>query len=56
MARPEFQEAVNVHVYTEMWRTLGLGLDRPPSRESFLGRLYVEHFGEDAPIQRAVTA
>jgi hypothetical protein len=46
MARPEFQQAVNVHVFAEMWRTLGLGLDQPPSKETFLGRLYADHFGE----------
>lgn len=46
MARPEFQQAVNVHVFTETWRTLGLGLDQPPSKETFLGRLYADHFGE----------
>jgi hypothetical protein len=43
--RPDIRDAVNIHVYTEMWRTLGLGLDQPPSADSFLGRLYVEHFG-----------
>ena len=45
MARQEFQRAINVHVYTEMWRTLGLGLDRPPGEDTFLGRLYARHFG-----------
>jgi Glycosyltransferase sugar-binding region containing DXD motif len=45
MARQEFRDAVNVHVYTEMWRTLGLGLDVPPGSETFLGRLYADHFG-----------
>jgi hypothetical protein len=47
MARKEFREAVNVHVYTEMWRTLGLGLERPPGSETFLGRLYADHFGSE---------
>jgi len=53
MSRPEFREAANVHVYTEMWRTLGLGLDRPPGPETFLGRLYADHFGRaDAMLER----
>ncbi len=47
IARPEIRDAVNMHVYTEMWRLLGLGLDRPPKPETFLGRLYVDHFGEE---------
>jgi hypothetical protein len=61
MARQEFRQAINIHVYTEMWRTLGLGLDRPPSKETFLGRLYADHFGEQNPTeadstQKAVNA
>jgi hypothetical protein len=56
MARPEFQQAINVHVYTEMWRTLGLGLDQPPGSDTFLGRLYAEHCGEESPIAKAVNA
>jgi hypothetical protein len=39
------QEVVNLHVYTEMWRMLGLGLDQPPSAATYLGRLYEERFG-----------
>jgi hypothetical protein len=61
MARQEFRQAINIHVYTEMWRTLGLGLDQPPSEETFLGRLYANHFGEQNPTeadstQKAVNA
>jgi hypothetical protein len=56
MARPEFHGAINVHVYTEMWRTLGLGLDRPPPADTFLGRLYADHCGETDPPARAVRA
>jgi hypothetical protein len=55
-AAPEFQQAVNVHVYTEMWRTLELGLDRPPGPETFLGRLYSDHFDDDALLRDAVNA
>jgi hypothetical protein len=51
MARQEFRQAVNIHVYTEMWRTLGLGLDRPPGAETFLGRLYADHFGEQSSTE-----
>lgn len=47
VARMEKQEAVNLHIYTEMWRMLGLGLDRPPGRDTFLGRLYAERFGQE---------
>ena len=50
-ARPEMSDAVNLHVYTEMWRLLGLGLDQPPGAESFLGRLYAQHFDEE-PVRR----
>jgi hypothetical protein len=35
-ARPAMRDAVNLHVYTEMWRLLGLGLDAPPNRETFI--------------------
>jgi hypothetical protein len=45
--RPAMRDAVNLHVYTEMWRLLGLGLDAPPSEETFLGRLYADRFGRD---------
>ena len=43
------RDAVNLHAYTEMWRMLGLGLDKPPGVETFLGKLYAEKFGADAP-------
>lgn len=56
MSRLEFQQTVNLHVYTETWRTLGLGLGRPPSPTSFLGRLYAAHFGEEASPREAVNA
>lgn len=46
MQRLQKLDAVNLHAYTEMWRMLGLGLDRPPGPETFLGKLYVERFGE----------
>jgi hypothetical protein len=41
---------------TEMWRTLGLGLDRPPEPDTFIGRLYAHHFGEENAMQEAVNA
>jgi Glycosyltransferase sugar-binding region containing DXD motif len=47
MAREEIRSATNLHVYTETWRTLMLGLDRPPSSDTFLGQLYSRSFGED---------
>ncbi len=53
-ARAEFQHAINVHVYTEVWRMFGLGLDRPPDRATFLGRLYADHFTE-AKVQQENT-
>jgi hypothetical protein len=53
MQRHDFRQAPNVHVYTEMWRTLGLGLDRPPSSDTFLGRLYANHFGEEDAMELA---
>ena len=56
MARQEFQQAINVHVYTEMWRTLGLGLERPPSSETFLGRLYADHFGIEERARERLSA
>jgi hypothetical protein len=56
MAREDIRQAVNLHVYTEMWRTLGLGLDRPPGRETFIGRLYADHLGEENAMQEAVNA
>lgn len=31
--------AYNIHVYTETWRLIGLGLDQPPPSQSFLGTL-----------------
>lgn len=45
VARPEIRNAVNLHVYTETWRRIGLGLEHPPSEETFLGRLYDQYFG-----------
>ena len=56
MAREDMRQAVNLHVYTEMWRTLGLGLDRPPEPDTFIGRLYAHHFGEENAMQEAVNA
>jgi len=57
MAQQKIRQAVNLHVYTEIWRTLGLGLDRPPGPETFLGRLYADHFGEEqSPMQKAIVA
>lgn len=47
MARPEMRDMVNIHVYTEMWRMLGLGLDKPPSKDTFLGKLYADLIGDD---------
>lgn len=53
MRRLEEQKVVNLHVYTEMWRMLGLGLDRPPDGATFLGRLYEERFGRDTSGARS---
>jgi hypothetical protein len=47
LQRLKEHEPFNLHAYTEMWRLLGLGLDKPPGRETFLGRLYSDHFGGD---------
>ena len=56
MARREFRDAVNLHVYTEIWRTLGLGLDRPPRPDTFIGRLYADLVGETDAEPQAVNA
>lgn len=40
LARPEIRRARNVHVYTETWRVMGMDLERPPSDETFIGKLY----------------
>lgn len=53
-ALPTFKSAVNLHVYTEMWRLLGLGLDAPPPADTFLGRLYDDHFGENTSRESRV--
>lgn len=47
MARLEACGAVNLHVYTEMWRMLGLGLDAPPAPDTFLGHLYAQYFPDE---------
>ena len=47
MARPEMRDVVNIHVYTEMWRMLGLGLEKPPGQDTFLGKLYADLIGDD---------
>ena len=47
-AKLNIKGATNLHVYTEMWRMLGLGLDRPPPPETFLGRLYADAFGAES--------
>ena len=52
-ALPTMRAATNLHVYTEMWRLLGLGLDRPPPPETFLGQLYARSFGEPADLEKA---
>jgi hypothetical protein len=36
---PCLSAARNIHVYTETWRLIGLGLDTPPPAQSFLGTL-----------------
>ena len=59
MAREDIRQAVNLHVYTEMWRTLGLGLDRPPGRETFIGRALCRSLGRgkrDAGSSQRMTA
>jgi hypothetical protein len=55
-ARREFREAVNLHVYTEIWRTLGLGLDHPPGPDTFIGRLYADLVGKTEAEPQAVNA
>ncbi|MGH6994981.1 MAG: glycosyltransferase, partial [Stellaceae bacterium] len=55
-ALPTMRAATNLHVYTEMWRMLELGLDRPPPPETFLGRLYARSFGERMRVEKAATA
>lgn len=40
LSRPEIAHARNVHVYTETWRVMGMDLRRPPSDETFIGKLY----------------
>ena len=55
--RPEFKNASNLHVYTEMWRILGLGLDKPPAATTYLGKLYEHHcVGHDAAARVAASA
>lgn len=56
MARQDVRQAVNLHVYTETWRALGLGLDCPPSPATFLGRLYYHHFGREKSSQEPASA
>lgn len=34
------KDAHNLHVYTETWRLIGLGLSEPPRRDGFLPELY----------------
>lgn len=55
-ARPAFREAANLHVYTEMWRILGLGLDKPPPAKTYLGRLYRHHCVDPEAEPRAVVS
>jgi hypothetical protein len=55
-ARQDIRQAINLHVYTETWRTLGLGLDRPPSPDTFLGRLYADHFVDEDSMRKAASA
>jgi hypothetical protein len=47
MSRKDIRQAMNLHVFTEAWRIFGLGLDQPPGPETFIGRLYANHFGEE---------
>lgn len=37
---PVLQNAHNLHVYTETWRLIGLGLSEPPKGDGFLPKLY----------------
>ncbi len=37
---PVLQKAHNLHVYTETWRLIGLGLSEPPQGDGFLPTLY----------------
>ena len=46
--RREFKDALNLHVYTEVWRVLGLGPNRPPAPDTYLGHLYARHCGQGA--------
>lgn len=56
MTRREFRDAVNLHVYTETWRALGLGLDHPPGPDTFIGQLYADLVGQTEAEPRAVNA
>ncbi len=56
VARPEIRNAVNLHVYTETWRRIGLDLGHPPGEETFLGRLYRRFTGADETEQSSVYA
>jgi hypothetical protein len=54
MAHRGFQDLVNIHIYTEMWRILGFAFDRPPSPQTFLGRLYADHLIEEDSTRSVV--
>jgi Glycosyltransferase sugar-binding region containing DXD motif len=56
MSREDFKQAINIHVFTETWRTLGLGLDQPPSPQTFLGRLYADRLGEASGLPERMRA
>lgn len=54
--RADISRAINLHVYTEMWRLLGLGLETPPDPATFLGTLYYRHFPDELPIRTVALA
>lgn len=57
-ALPVLKTARNIHVYTETWRLIGLGLNAPPEGESFLGALYarLSDQTDTAPVRAILEA
>jgi hypothetical protein len=55
-ARKDFQQLINIHAYTEIYRVFGFALDQPPDPESFIGRLYADQFPEAERPRRAISS
>lgn len=53
---PAFAAARSIHVYTETWRLIGLGLDRPPPQDSFLARMQARIADDRRPGPNRVRA